>query len=329
MKKSRIRFRSIRGFGLLSLACISGVVVAQAHPSRAVRMVVPFPPGGGTDFIGRAVGQKLSELWGQPVVMDNRPGGTTVLGAEIVARAPPDGYVLFVTPVPFSIVPSLQSKLPFDPIRDFEHIALYNTAPLVFVVNPVVPAKSVQELIVLAKSKPGILNFGSSGTGSSNHLTGELFNTKAGVKIVHVPHKGSPPALIDLVGGHVDLVVTTIPSALGIISAGKARPIAVTSLKRSSALPAVPTMNESGLRGFQADAWNGLSAPAHTPREIINKINSDVSKVLRSPDVIEKIRNEGAEATAMTPKQFSAFVSAEIAKWSEVIKLMTIKSLKE
>jgi tripartite-type tricarboxylate transporter receptor subunit TctC len=300
---------------------------AQPYPARAVRMVVPFPPGGGTDIVARVMGQKLSELWGQPVVMDNRPGATTVLAAEIVAKAPPDGYTLFVTPVPFSIVPSLQPKLPFDPLADFEPAALFNTAPLVFVVNLRVPAKSVKELIALAKAKPGVLNFGSSGTGSSNHLAGELFNAMAGVKIVHVPYKGSPPALIDLVGGHVDLAVTTVPSALGLIHGGKARPLAVTSLKRSSSLPDVPTMDESGLKGFQADGWNGLSAPARTPKEVVNKINADVVRVLRMPDVLEKFRSEGAEPAAMTPEQFGAFFRNEIAKWGKVIKLAGVKPL--
>jgi len=288
---------------------------------------VPFPAGGGTDFIGRAVGQKLSELWGQPVVMDNRPGGTTVLGAELVAKAPPDGYTLFVTPVPFSIVPSLQAKLPFDPLRDFEHIALYNTAPLVFLANPGVPAKSVRELVALAKAKPGVLNFGSSGTGSSNHLAGELFNAMAGVKIVHIPYKGSTPALIDLAGGHVDLAVATVTSAVSMINAGKARPIAVTSLKRSSFMPQVPTMDESGLKGFQADGWNGVSAPAHTPKDIVDRINADVAKILRGPDMIEKFKNEGAEPAAMTPAEFAAFIRSEIAKWGKLIKLAGVKPL--
>jgi tripartite-type tricarboxylate transporter receptor subunit TctC len=312
---------------LLAAAVSIGAAHAQTYPARAVRMVIPFPAGGGTDFIARAVGQKLSELWGQPVVMDNRPGGTTVLGAELVAKAPPDGYTLLVTPVPFSIVPSLQARLPFDPLRDFEHIALYNTAPLVIVANPGVPAKTVQQLIALAKSKPGMLNFGSSGTGSSNHLAGELFNAMAGVKIVHIPYKGSTPALIDLAGGHVDLVVATVTSAVGMINAGKASPIAVTSLKRSSFMPQVPTLDESGLKGFQADGWNGVSAPARTPKEIVERINADVARILRSPDVSEKIRNEGAEPAVMTPEQFAAFIRSEIAKWSKVIRIAGVKPL--
>lgn len=307
------------------LVLLPATVAGQAYPARAVRMVVPFPAGGGTDFIGRTVGQKLSELWGQPVLMDNRPGATTVLGADIVAKSPPDGYTLLVTPVPFSIVPNLQTKMPFDPLRDFEPIALYNTAPLVFIVNPVVPVKTARELAALARSKPGILNFGTSGNGSSNHLAGELFNSMAGVRIVHVPYKGSPPALVDLVGGHVDLAVTTLTSAIGLIKSGKVRPIAVTSLKRSASMPGIPTMDESGLKGFQADAWNGLSAPARTSLEIINKVNADVARVLRASDVIDKFRNEGADPAAMTPDQFAAFVRAEIQKWGKVAKVAGIR----
>jgi tripartite-type tricarboxylate transporter receptor subunit TctC len=310
---------------LLLLATACGAAHGQSYPARSVRMVVPFPAGGGTDFIGRTVGARLSELWGQPVVMDNRPGATTVLGAEIVARSPPDGYTLLVTPVPFSIVPNLQARLPFDPLKDFEPIALYNIAPLVLIVNPIVPVKTVQDLIALARSKPGVLNFGTSGTGSSNHLAGELFNAMAGVRITHVPYKGSPPALVDLVGGHVDLAVTTLTSAVGLIKSGKVRPVAVTSLKRSSAMPEIPTMDESGLKGFQADAWNGISAPARTPREIVTRINADVARVLQMPDVIEKFRNEGAEPAAMAPEQFAAFVRSEIAKWGKVIRLANIR----
>lgn len=301
------------------------VAAGQSFPERSVRMVVPFPPGGGTDFIARTVGQKLSELWGKPVVMDNRPGATTVLATDIVAKAPPDGYTLLVTPVPFSIVPNIKSRLPFDPLRDFERIALYNTAPLVFLVNPVVPAKNVRELIALARSKPDVLNFGSSGTGSSNHFAGELFKWMAGVKIVHIPYKGSPPVLIDLVGGHIDIAVTTLTSAISLIRSGKVRPMAVTSLKRSTSMPEIPTMDESGLKGFQAVAWNGLSAPAHTSREIVDKINADVSRVLRLPDVVDRFRNEGADPAPMTAVQFDAFVRNEIQKWGKVAQLAGIR----
>ena len=309
-------------------ACLLTVsaAFAQTYPARAVRVIVPFPPGG-TDFIGRIVAQKLSELWGQPVVVENRPGGTTVIGSDLVAKSAPDGYTLLVTPVPFAIVPSISAKLPYDPLKDFEPIALFNITPLVFVVNPTVPAHSARELVALAKSKPGVLNFGTSGIGSSNHLAGELFNVMAGVKLVHVPYKGSAPALIDLVGGHVDLVVSTLTSAVPLIKAGKLRALAVTSLKRSGEWPAIPTLDESGLKGFQAVAWNGLSAPARTPRDIVNKINADVAGVIRSTDVGEKFRHEGAEPAVMTAGEFGAFLRDELAKWSKVVKFAKVESL--
>lgn len=308
------------------LLAANSVYAQQAYPARAVRVVVPFPPGG-TDFIGRVVSQKLSEFWAQPVVVENRAGGTTVIGTEIVAKAPPDGYTLLVTPVPFAIVPNIASKLPYDPLKDFEPIALFNITPLVFVVNPTVPARSAKDLIALAKARPGGLNFATSGVGSSNHLAGELFNVMAGVKIVHVPYKGSAPAMIDLVGGHVDLAVTTLTSAVQLIKAGKLRPLAVTSLQRSPEYPEIPTMDESGLKGFQAVAWNGLSAPAKTPRDIINKINADVARALRSPDVIDKFRNEGAQPVVMSATDFSTFIRDELAKWGRVVKFAKIESL--
>jgi len=240
---------------------------------------------------------------------------------------PPDGYTLLVTPVPFAIVPNISTKLPYDPIKDFEPIALFNITPLVFVVNPTVPAKTIKDLIAIAKARPGLLNFATSGIGSSNHLAGELFNVMAGVKIEHVPYKGSAPAMIDLVGGHVDLAVTTLTSAVPLIKAGKLRPLAVTSLQRSPDYPDIPTMNESGLKGFQAVAWNGLSAPARTPKDIVNKINADVATALRSPDVIEKFKNEGAQPLSMTPPEFSAFIRDELVKWGKVVAFAKIKSL--
>ena len=312
--------------GLGTLLVTNGSAFAQSYPARPVRVIVPFPPGG-TDFIGRVVMQKLSELWGQPVVVENRPGGTTVIGSDIVAKAVPDGYTLLVTPVPFAIVPSISRKLPYDPLKDFEPVALFNITPLVFVVNPTVPARSVRELIALAKAKPGVLNFGTSGIGSSNHLAGELFNVMAGVRIAHIPYKGSAPALIDLVGGHVDLVVSTLTSAVPLIKADKLRPLAVTSLRRSGEWSTIPTLDESGLKGFQAVAWNGLTAPARVPKDIVSRINADVARVLTLPDVIEKFKNEGAEPASMSAAEFGAFLREELAKWGKVVQFAKIESL--
>ncbi len=310
----------------IALAFSAGATLAQDYPNKAVRVIVPFPAGGSTDIVGRTVAQKLSELWGQPVVVDNRAGGGTVIGTDIVAKAAPDGYTLLVTPAPFTINPSLLSKLPYDTLADFAPITLINTTPLVLVVNPGVPARSVTELIALAKARPGQLNFGSSGTGGSNHLAGELFNAMAGVKVVHIPYKGNAPALIDLAGGHVDLIFNGVTSALPLIRGGKLRALAVTSMQRSAALPEAPTMDEVALKGFVAVAWNGLGAPAKTPRDVIAKINADVIRIVSSPELKERLKAEGSDPVGSTPEQYAAFLRDEIAKWAKVIKFARVKS---
>ena len=306
-----------------ALAC--GMACAQNFPQRPVRLVVPFPAGGSTDIVGRTVAQKLTELWGQSVIVDNRPGGGTMIGTEAVARAAPDGYTLLVTPAPFTINPSLLNKVPYDALNDFAPITLINTTPLVLVVNPGVPARSVKELIALAKTNPGKLNFGSSTIGGSNHLAGELFNAMAGVRMVHVPYKGNAPALTDLVGGHIDLIFNGLTSALPLIKTDKLRALAVTSLKRAGALPDVPTIDESGLKGFEAVAWNGLTAPAATPREVIAKISADVLKVVNSPELKERLKSEGSDPVGDSPAEFAAFLRNEIAKWAKVIKFARVK----
>jgi len=311
----------------LFMSALAAGAQAQGFPNKTVRLVVPFAAGGSTDIVGRILAQKLNEMWGQPVIVDNRAGGSTVIGTDIVAKAPPDGHTLLITPAPFTIVPSLAKKLPYDPRRDFEPITLINTTPLVVVVHPGVPAKSIKDLVALAKAKPGALNFGSSGSGGSNHLAGELFNAMAGVKMVHVPYKGNAPALIDLVGGHVDLVFNGLTSALPLIKSGKLRPLGVTSLKRAGALPEAPTLDEQGLKGFQAVAWNGLTAPARTPREVIAKINADVLKVVRSPELVEKLRSEGSDPVGSSVPDYAAFLRDEIAKWAKVIKFANVKGL--
>ena len=240
--------------------------------------------------------------------------------------APPDGYTLLVTPAPFTINPSLLAKLPYDALADFAPITLINTTPLVLVVNPGVPARSVKELIALAKARPGQLNFGSSGTGGSNHLAGELFNAMAGVKVVHIPYKGNAPALIDLAGGHVDLIFNGLTSALPLIKSGKLRALAMTSLQRSAALPDVPTLDEVALKGFVAVAWNGLGAPANTPPEVIAKINTDVIRIVSSPELKERLKAEGSDPVGSTTGQYAAFLRDEIAKWAKVIKFARVKA---
>ena len=315
----------IRKIITLALTLAAGAAAAQTYPTKAVRLVVPFLAGGSTDIVGRTVAQKLSEMWGQQAFVDNRPGGGTTIGTEMVAKAAPDGYTLLVTPAPFTINPSLLTKLPYDALTDFTPITLINTTPLVMVVNPGVPAKNVKELIALAKAKPSKLNFGSSGTGGSNHLAGELFDAMAGVKMVHIPYKGNAGALTDIVGGHLDVVYNGITSAVALIRGGKLRALAVTSLQRSAALPDVPTLDESGLKGFEAVAWNGLSAPAKTPRDVIMKINADVIKIVNSPELKERLKADGSDPVGNSPEQYAAFLRNEIAKWAKVIKFAGVK----
>ncbi len=312
---------------ILLIFLVSGVAQAQSYPSKTVRLIVPFAAGGSTDIIGRVLAQKLTEAWGQQVIVDNRPGGSTVIGTDIVAKSAPDGHTLLVTPAPFTIVPSLLKKLPYDPAKDFEPITLINTTPLVVVVNPGVPAKSIKELIALAKAKPGLMNFGSSGSGGSNHLAGELFNAMADVKIVHVPYKGNAPALSDLLGGHVDVVFNGLTSALPFIKSGKLRALGMTSLKRSAALPEMPTLDEQGLKGFQAVAWNGLTGPARTPKEAVAKAAAEVARIMKSPELAEHLKREGSDPVGSTTAEYAAFLTDEIAKWKKVIARAGITSL--
>jgi tripartite-type tricarboxylate transporter receptor subunit TctC len=321
MKTSKLLLLLIFLFSALSIA------QAQNYPTKTVRLIVPFAAGGSTDIMGRLVAQKLSEAWGQQVIVDNRPGGSTVIGTDIVAKSAPDGHTLLVTPAPFAIVPSLLKKLPYDPAKDFEPITLINTTPLVVVVNPGVPAKNIKELIALAKAKPGVLNFGSSGSGGSNHLAGELFNAMANVRIMHIPYKGNAPAMTDLIGGHVDIVFNGLTSALQFIKSGKLRALGVTSLKRTPALPDLPTLDESGLKGFQAVAWNGLTGPAGMPMTAVAKTAESVARIMKSPELAEYLKREGSDPVGSTTAEYTAFLQDEIAKWKKVIARAGIKSL--
>jgi tripartite-type tricarboxylate transporter receptor subunit TctC len=312
---------------LFIIFVFSSTASAQGYPSKTVRLIVPFAAGGSTDIMGRLVAQKLSAVWGQQVVVDNRPGGSTVIGTDIVAKSAPDGHTLLVTPAPFTIVPSLLKKLPYDPAKDFEPITLINTTPLVVIVHPGVPAKNIKELIALAKARPGVLNFGSSGSGGSNHLAGELFNALADVKITHVPYKGNGPAMTDLLGGHIDMAYNGLTSALQHIRSGKLRCLAVTSLKRSAALPDMPTVDESGLKGFQAIAWNGLTGPAGTPKAAVTRVAADVARLMKSPELADYLKKEGSDAVGSTTGEYTRFLQEETAKWKKVIARAGIKSL--
>ena len=293
----------------------------DAYPSKPIRIVVPFPAGGTTDILARAVAQKITEAWGQSVVVDNRPGAGGNIGAELVAKSAPDGYTLLMGTVgTHAINTSLYAKMPFDHVKDFTPVVLVAGVPNVLVVHPSVPAKSVAELVAYAKANPGKLNFASSGSGTSIHLSGELFKTSAGVQMTHVPYKGSAPALTDLMGGQVQLMFDNLPSALPHIKAGKLRALAVTSTVRAPTLPDVPTIAESGFPGFEASSWFGLLAPAGTKPEVVAKLNAEVRKWLETPEAREKLASQGANAAGGTPEDFARHIAAETAKWARVVK---------
>jgi tripartite-type tricarboxylate transporter receptor subunit TctC len=299
---------------------------AQNYPNKSVRLIVPFAAGGSTDVIARILAPRLSEAWGQQVLVDNRPGGNTVIGTDIVAKSAPDGHTLLVTPAPFTVVPSVLTKLPYDPAKDFEPITLINTTPMGLVVHPGVPAKNLKELIALAKTRPGQMNFGSSGSGGVPHLSGELLNTMAGLKITHVPYKGNAPALADLVGGHVDMAFNGLTSVVPFIKSGRLRVLGVTSLARTAALPEVPTLDEQGLKGFQAVAWNGLTAPARTPKEAIARIQESSARIIKSPDLAEQLKRDGSDPVGSTTAEFTAHLRDEVVKWKKVLDRAGIKS---
>jgi tripartite-type tricarboxylate transporter receptor subunit TctC len=302
-------------------ACIALGAFAQSYPSRPIRLVVPFPAGGTTDILAREAAQKLTEALGQAVVVDNRPGAAGNIGSDLVAKSAPDGYTLLMGTVgTHAINPSLYSKMPYDHVKDFAPVVLVAGVPNVLVVNPTLPVNSVADLIKLAKDKPGQINFASSGSGTSIHLSGELFKTMAGVDMTHVPYKGSSPALTDLIGGQVQIMFDNLPSALPQIKGGRLRAIAVTSLKRAPVLPDIPTINESGLPGFEASSWFGVLAPAGTPAAIVARINTEVNKWLQSADAREKLLGQGAEAAGGSPEQFANHIRAESAKWAKVVK---------
>jgi len=308
------------GIAAVAVAAPTGAQTA-AYPTKPVRLVVPFPPGGATDTIARAVAQKLGETWGQSFVVDNRPGAGGNIGTELVARAAPDGYTLEMGTVgTHAINASLYSKLPFDHVKDFAPIILVAGVPNVLEVTPSLPVNSVQELIAYAKANPGKLNFASSGNGTSIHLSGELFKVMTGVQMTHVPYKGSAPALQDLIAGQVQLMFDNLPPSLPQIKAGKLRALAVTSATRAPALPDVPTVAESGLPGFEASSWFGLLAPAGTPPALIAKINAEVLAWLASPEGKEKLASIGANPAGGSPEDFARHIQAETAKWAKVVK---------
>jgi tripartite-type tricarboxylate transporter receptor subunit TctC len=293
---------------------------AQTYPERAVTMVVPFPAGGATDPVSRAVAQRMSEAWGQPVVVVNRPGAAGSVGAEAVLRAPPDGYMLLIGTTAFAISPAIYPKMSYDVLADLAPVSQLVITPNVLTVHPSVPARSVRELIAVARAQPGVLRSASAGTGSSNHLALVLFRMQAGIDIRHIPYKGAAPALTDTVGGHVDMTFVPSVGAVPLVQAGRLRALGVTSVARSPALPQVPTIHEAGLPGYEASSWVSLFVHAATPRPIVTRIHATVTEALRSPGVAAMLVRSGAEPIGNTPDEFAKVLRAEIAKWARVVR---------
>jgi tripartite-type tricarboxylate transporter receptor subunit TctC len=313
--------RTLRALGLLFAALfLTGSAAHAEFPEKTIRIVVPYPPGGFNDTLGRIVAQKLGEAWGQSTVVENRPGGGTLIGTESVAKAPPDGHTLLVVAFPFAVNPSLYAKLPYDTVKDFAPLLLAGQTPNLLVVNPEVPIHSVKELIAAAKAKPGSLSYGSTGSGSSNHLSMELFRTMTGVELVHVPYKGSAPMVTDLLGGHVQVAFDNTPNVLPQVKAGKLRALAITSATRSAMVPDVPTVSEAGVPGYEVGVWFGIVAPAGTPLAVLGKLNAELNRMLAMPDVKQKFADQGVEPVGGPPERFAEHLKAQIEKWTKVVK---------
>src|SRR5438105_8795696 len=313
--------RTIVGVLLLALAAPIAAAQAQPWPSKPVKWVVPFAPGGTTDILARTIGEKLTIALGQPIIVENKPGAGGVVGADFTAKAPADGYTIMGGTIStHAINASLYQTLPYDPVKDFVPITLIARVPNMLVVNPDIPAKNVGELIALMKANPGTYSFASSGNGTSQHLSGELFKTMAGVDMQHIPYKGSPPALQDVVAGQVSMTFDNITTALPLAKGGKLRALAVTTSHRASVAPDVPTLAESGLPGFEIGSWQGVFAPAGTPPEIVKRLNTEIVKILNTAEVREKLTTLGAEPVGNSPEEFAALVKTEVDKWAEVVK---------
>jgi tripartite-type tricarboxylate transporter receptor subunit TctC len=297
-----------------------------AYPDRPIRLVVPVAPGGAVDVVGRIMGQKLSVLLGQNVVIDNRAGANYIIGTEIVARSPPDGYTLLFTAGAHTINPAVYRKLPYDTLRDFTAIAyVANSTGLVIVVHPSFPAKTLKELIALAKASPGKIPYASAGAGNLTHIAGEMFQVLAGVKLNHIPYRSAGPAVTDLLAGHIPLMFGPSPVVVPMVQAGKLRPLAFTALKRSAQLPDVPTADELGLKGFEATGWYGIHGPRGMPREIVTRLNAAAREIVQLPDILERYASLNLEPVSMSPEEFAKFIEADLQKYAEIAKKAGIK----
>jgi tripartite-type tricarboxylate transporter receptor subunit TctC len=311
---------------ILSLALSAGLLttpshaVAQGYPNRPITFLVGFVPGGGTDYLARVVGQKLSESLGQPVVVDNRPGAGSTIAADLAAKAAPDGYTILMANISLSISAGLYSKLPYSLLADLAPVGQVAASPQIVTVNPSLPVKSIKELIALAKAKPGQINFGSAGNGSPAHLCTELFKSMAGVDMVHIPYKGGAQAVTDLLGGRIDLLMGGPAEILGHVKAGKLRALAVTTPKRSAMIPDLPTVSEAGVPGYEFVTWFAVFAPARTPTEILERLYGTFEKIMQMPPVKDGISSQGLEPLVSPPKEFAAFLKADVAKWAKIIK---------
>ncbi|MGQ0525190.1 MAG: Bug family tripartite tricarboxylate transporter substrate binding protein [Betaproteobacteria bacterium] len=310
-----------------AIACLGIAIAAshssaqQAYPTKPIRMICPFPPGGTTDVVARLVAQKLTEAWKEQVIVDNRTGAGGIIGTELAAKAPADGYtVLLGSITTHAVNPALYKKLNFDPIKDFTPVSLVVSSPQLLAVHPSVAAKSVKDLIALAKAKPGQLNYASAGVGTSPHLTFELFKSMAGIEAVHVPYKGTGPAITELIGGQVQMMITGVVALMPHVKSGKLRGLGVTSAKRVAALPDLPTVAESGVPKFDVSSWFGVFLPAGTPKPIVTKMNQEVRKIVEIPDVRQKLISLGADPESNTPEEFVAYVKSEMAKWGKVVR---------
>jgi tripartite-type tricarboxylate transporter receptor subunit TctC len=312
----------IRTGALLAAALVLGspAARAQTYPSRQITLIIPFTPGGSNDLVGRAIGKKLSEAWGQPVVVENRGGGGALIGSAAVAKAAPDGYTLLLVSPTFTINPAVRKTMPFDTVKDFTPVAFIARAPLLITTSTKLQVASVGELFALARSKPGQITYASAGLGSINQISTELIALAAGVKLAHVPYKGGAPALNDVVGGHVDMFVSSIPQALQLARSGQIRTLAVTSRRRTALLPDVPTLAESGIPGADAETWWGVAGPAGMPADIVYALNGEIGKMLASPELAAFLTNEGAEAEVMTPRQFGDMMRLETERWIKVAR---------